>query len=237
MRQLSRIGNQAQGLGTGSHVTVEMATSQPSESETLGLEYFPTPIKKSRLNPELVSLPEELVNDPTEAHGSTTSTNCFFFAEKAVLDLFVAARSKMRPCSTPDCEGILVPSLVERVGLGGGVKVTYSCNGCQDKNLHFNSSTYVLESRRSVVSLSVAVAFVLSGNTHAGYHKALARGLGIPVLSRRSYYEAIKTLYKPIKDILDDICAKSKQEMQKIPDHLIGSWNHAVTTADGCWTF
>ena len=58
MRQLSRIGNQAQGLETGSCVTVEVVTLQPLKSEMLGSEYFPTPIKKSKLNPELVSLPE-----------------------------------------------------------------------------------------------------------------------------------------------------------------------------------
>lgn len=123
----------------------------------------------------------------------------------------------------------------DRSGLGGGSKIWYSCSGCKDKDLHFNSFTYVLESRRSVVSLALAVAFVLSGNTHAGYHNAIARGLGIPVLKRPNFYEVIKLLYAPIRDLLDSCCKMCKEEMHDKGDGTIGSWRRAVTTADGCW--
>ena len=237
LRQIAAASNEVQGIGQGSRTLVEIGTSsQPSDTETSGSEYFPTPVKKkTTIESRLLPLPEESPVSHIEGAESTSEGNCFFVMEKAALDKFVEAISKKRVCSTPGCQGILVPSHVERVGLGGGAKVTYSCSGCEYKSLHFNSSTYVLESRRSVVSLSVAVAFVLSGNTHSGYHKALARGLGIPVLSRRRYYDAIEALYRPIKEILDDICQISKDEMQKLPNQLNGSWNKAVTTADGCW--
>ena len=197
-----------------------------SETEESGSEYFPTPRKKSRFEVQLEESPASKIVD---------SSNCFLFTEKKALDNFIENVSILRPCETEGCEGILVPTKVDRVGLGGAGRIMYSCSGCKDEGLHFNSSTYVFESRRSVVSLAVSVAFILSGNTHAGYHKTLARGLGIPVLTGANYYEAIKILYAPIRDMLDEICSQAKSSMNEIPEDTLGSWRKAVTTADGCW--
>lgn len=60
-----------------------------------------------------------------EGAESTSEDNCFFVTEKAALDKFVEVISKKRVCSTPGCQGVLIPSRFERVGLGGGAKVTF----------------------------------------------------------------------------------------------------------------
>ena len=223
-KELSRRGNKArvmQSQGEG--------TMQPSKTETSGSEYVPTPVKKTRTYQPMDPVFEE------ESVRDYFTENCFFIAEKIAQDSFAEDVCRQRACATQGCRGVLVPSRVERVSLGGGAKIFYTCSGCEEGDIHFNSSTFVLESRRSVVALSVAVAFILSGNTHAGYHKTLARGLGIPVLTRKRYYDVIKILYAPVKEILDDICTLAKKEMQALPDQLVGSWKNAVTTADGCW--
>ena len=35
--------------------------------------------------------------------------------------------------------------------------------------------------------------------------------------------------------MLQEICERSKAEMKAMPAEEIGSWQNAVTTADGCW--
>ena len=129
---------------------------------------------------------------------------------------------------------MLVPVQVERSGLGGSARVEYICSGCRAEHLQFDSSTYVLDSRRHV-SLAVALAFLLTGHTHSGYHNTLARGLGIPAIHHTTFYDVVKDSYMYIKRMLDNICSLAKDEMKCLSPDTLGSWHRAVTTADGCW--
>ena len=85
--------------------------------------------------------------------------------------------SALRKCSTEGCLGHLVPVAVNRVGFGGGACAQFACDGCTSVDLIFNTSTFVQESRCNVASLSVTLAFVLTGHMHSGYHNTLGHGL------------------------------------------------------------
>ena len=79
------------------------------------------------------------------------------------------------------------------------------------------------------------MAFLLTGNTHVGYHNTLARGLGIAVLHRKNFHSVVKDSYQYIKGMLDNVCTLAKADMKQLPPTALGSWHRAVTTADGCW--
>ena len=128
-----------------------------------------------------------------------------------------------------------MPVSVDRTGLGGGARIQLSCDGCTSHNLIFNTSTFVQDSRRYVASLSVALAFLLTGHVHSGYHRTLGHGLGIPSLHRNTFYTVVKDAYANIQRMLQEICERAKAEMKAMPAEELGSWQNAVTTADGCW--
>ena len=141
----------------------------------------------------------------------------------------------LRKCTTKGCLGNLVPVSVDRTGLGGGARIQLSCDGCTSHNLIFNTSTFVQDSRRYVASLSVALAFLLTGHVHSGYHRTLGHGLGIPSLHRNTFYTVVKDAYVNIQRMLQELCERAKAEMKAMPAQELGSWQNAVTTADGCW--
>ncbi len=101
-----------------------------------------------------------------------------------------------------------MPVSVDRTGLGGGARIQLSCDGCTSHNLIFNTSTFAQDSRRYVASLSIALAFLLTGHVHSGYHRTLGHA----------------------PRMLQEICAKA--EMKAMPAEELGSWQNAL---DGCW--
>ena len=56
--------------------------------------------------------------------------------------------------------GFLVVSNVEPTGLGGCTNVTFACNGCKLRTVNFCGSALVKGSKRTVVGLALAVAFL-----------------------------------------------------------------------------
>ena len=131
--------------------------------------------------------------------------------------------------------GILVPTKVEQTGLGGSMNVTFSCNSCIFRNISFQASAMVEGSKRTVVGLALAVAFVISGHGFAKFSKSLQVFLGISVLSKNRYYEVIKLIYPHITEILDEMCSDAKEEMKSMESDDLGSWKRAVVTSDGVW--
>ena len=138
-------------------------------------------------------------------------------------------------CTTKGCLDNLVPVSVDRTGLGGSAHIQLSCDGCTSHNLIFNTSTSVQDSRRYVASLSIALAFLLTGHVHTGYHRTLGQGLGIPSHHRNTVYTVVKDAYANIQRMLQEICERAKAEMKEMPAEELGNWPNAVTTADGCW--
>ena len=109
---------------------------------------------------------------------------------------------------------MLVAIPVEAVSKGGCVSVTWACNGCSDRRLHF-SSTLLEGTRRECVATSAAIAFVIAGGTYRKYEKVLGLGLGMNTLSSPSFSDILKMLYGPVKDLLDSQCPSSKWEERR----------------------
>ena len=118
---------------------------------------------------------------------------------------------------------------------GGSAAVEIACSGC-GIGLHYASSSLsTSEARRNVVSYALRLAAFASGVGFAGYHKLFGRLLGMKVTSDKMFSRVIEEAFPHITEMLDEVCKLGKQEMQSLPDGTLGSWNRAVTTADGCW--
>ena len=94
-----------------------------------------------------------------------------------------------------------MPVSVDRTGLGGGACIQLSCDGYASHNLIFNTPTFVQDSRQYVASLSVALAFLITGHVHSVYHRTLGNGLGIPSLNRNAFYTIVKDAYANIERV------------------------------------
>ena len=139
-------------------------------------------------------------------------------------------------CSQEGCNGLLVATRADAVGKGGGISVTWACNGCTDRRLHF-SSTLVEGTRRECVATSAAVAFVIGGRIFRKYERVLGLGLGLNTLSSSSFNDIIKMMYGPVKDILDSQCASTKVDMKAIPPGELGSAITASLPLLKCYYF
>ncbi|CAB4009242.1 Hypothetical predicted protein [Paramuricea clavata] len=113
--------------------------------------------------------------------------------------------NKTSKCSTKDCNGILMVAKVETIGLGGTLKIAFSCNGCDMRTVNFNGLALVEGSKRTVVGLALAVAFFITGHGYAKFSRTLRQCLGISCISKNHYYEIIKLLYPHVRDILNEI--------------------------------
>ena len=107
--------------------------------------------------------------------------------------------------------GVLVPSKLEPHGTGGTLNVIFSCNGCHNRIINFQSSAMVEGSKRTVVGLALTVAFFITGNSYAKFSRTLRQCLGISCISKNQYYEVIKLVYPHITDILDEMREEAKE--------------------------
>ena len=131
--------------------------------------------------------------------------------------------------------GQLIPARVERVGLGGTINITFACNGCQLRSISFQGSSMVEASRRTLVGLALAVPFIVSGHGFAKFHRTLNQCLGIQGISKNRFYEVVQLIYPHIHDILTEMCDEEKENMKKIDNNVLGSWQRGVVTSDGVW--
>ena len=138
-----------------------------SEASDGGSLYLPTPER-----PRMVASPIDL-------------PNVLGFIELPKLGKFLDVVNKIRSCTTPGCKGNLAPVGVKCRGLGGGLAVSYSCDGCALKGAVLETqSNYVHPlGSTNTVSMCVPVAFIIAGSTHAVYYKTLKHALGIEAVS------------------------------------------------------
>lgn len=82
-------------------------------------------------------------------------------------------------------------------------------------------------SKRTVVGLSLAVGFFLSGHGFAQFVRTLRQYLGISCISKNRYYDVIKLVYPHVKAILHEMCEEENQRTQELPKEELGSWERA----------
>ena len=131
--------------------------------------------------------------------------------------------------------GQLIPTRVETVGLGGTINITFACSGCQLRSVSFQGSSMVEASRRTLVGLTLAVPFIVSGHGFAKFHRTLNQCLGIQGISKNRFYEVVQLIYPHIHDILTEMCNEEKESMKKIDDNVLRSWQRGVVNSDGVW--
>ena len=50
-----------------------------------------------------------------------------------------------------------------------------------------------------------------------------------------AFLSTIERMYPVVKQMVDEIRDEAKQEMRGMDQDKLGSWSHAVTSADGVW--
>ena len=123
----------------------------------------------------------------------------------------------------------------EKKGLGGAMKFFFRCSACWIEEVSYQSSQLASESRRQMVSLTLCLAFFISGHGFAAYRKTLGKGLGLGVVTENPYLQIVGLALPHIKEILDEMWEDAKEQMCSISNEELGSWEKAVTTCDGCW--
>ena len=190
-------------------------------SEPEGSLYIPTPDRpRTVMHP--IDLPARL---------------CFI--ELSHLGSFVSTVNQIRTCTTSGCKGNIAPVAVKCCCLGGAVTVRYSCNGCGLKGATFeaHSKCETLLAGSNTISLSLQVAFIIAGCTHATYMycKTLSHSLGIETVSSSTFMCTIRAMHSIVESMLDEVCEAAKQEMRDMKEGEFGSGPNAVTVADGTW--
>ncbi len=137
-------------------------------------------------------------------------------------------------CSTKDCRGKLVPTQVSRTRKGGGISMTWTCNGCKLHDVHFDTSL-IGAGKRSLIGLAAGVASVISGFTFRQYERFLGEGLGMDIYSEKHFSRILEFMFQPVHTLLSGICEGVKDDMKQMPQDKVGSWANAVTTSDGVW--
>ena len=179
-------------------------------------EFYPSPAKRMRVTP--VSMARGL-----------------FICETSQLQQFIDEINMTTICHTPRCTGKLVPVNVKLIGLGGAAIIKFACTGCSNRRLALHSSDNVTQSKRTVVSLALQVAFVVAGCAHSQYCKVLKQCLGISSVSSCTFYDTIKLLHPVVQNMLTEMCDEAKSEMKSLGATVVGSWQRAITTSDGVW--
>ena len=71
---------------------------------------------------------------------------------------------------------------------------TFKCCGCWTTEIDYKSSQLAQNSRRQIVSLTLSLAFFISGHRYASYRKTLGRSLGL-VLPQKNPFWKLSTLH------------------------------------------
>ena len=205
------------GDGRDSSEGSEGGESEPQAID--GSPYIPTP-ERPRTVVRPILLPNRL---------------CMF--ELSQLGNFVSMVNANRSCTTPGCKGNFAPVAFNCHRLGGAITVRYSCDGCNLKGATFkaHSKCETVLAGSNTISVSLQVAFIIAGSTHATYCKTLGHFLGIDVVSSSTFMRTIRAMHSIVESMLDEVCEAAKQEMRDVKESQLGSWKNAVTVADCTW--
>ncbi len=160
------------------------------------------------------------------------SQNALCFLDLSQLDKFVKHLNVIRQCPEPACRGNLVSTSVRR-GVGGAATITYNCDGCQEQEVTLD--TCKVDGRNSEITRALHVAFIISGCTYATYTKVLRHSLGIQSTYDDRFQDTIRFMLPVVKKMVDEMCTEAREAMKKKKKEELGSWERAVTVADGAW--
>ena len=147
------------GEGRDSSEGSEGGESEPQATD--GSLYIPTP-EHTRTVVRPILLPNRL---------------CMI--ELSQLGNFVSMVNANRSCTTPGCKGNFAPVAFNCHRLRGAITVRYSCDGCNLKCVTFkaHSKCETVLAGSNTISVSLQVAFIIAGSTHATYCKTLGHSL------------------------------------------------------------
>ena len=149
------------------------------------------------------------------------------------IEKFIQQINRIRCCKTT---GKLVPLDVITHGIGGAVTVHYTCDGCRCEVLEFEASSKTSNlARNNYVSAATQLAFIAAGCNHSTYYKVLQHAMGINAVSSTTFMSTIKTIHPVVEEMVNDMCEREKKRMNAMDQTELGSWNRAVTCADGTW--
>ncbi|KAI8493983.1 hypothetical protein Bbelb_283300 [Branchiostoma belcheri] len=94
---------------------------------------------------------------------------------------------------------------------------------------------YLIEQKRQIAGHSLALSFILNGNTYEKYNQALHLGLGILIFSFNTYYNILSKAYPHVHNILDVQMKRARANMKEMDPTKVGSWKRAVTSGDGVY--
>ena len=83
--------------------------------------------------------------------------------------------------------------------------------------------------------MSLQVAFIIAGCIHATYCKTLGHSLGNDAVSAPTFLRTIRAMHSIVESMPDEVCEAAKQEMRDKKENELGSWQNAITVADGTW--
>ena len=89
-------------------------------------------------------------------------------------------------------------------------------------------------SGKSAIGLALQVAFIAGGCSYKQY-KVLANAFGVHAVSFAQFYKIVLMMYPHVKQMLDEQCILAKAKMKAKPENELGSFENAITTADGAW--
>ena len=181
--------------------------------------YLPTPERKVRESVKNVCIVPNQV--------------CFMDLNQ--LDKFMKQLNQARVCATPGCQGDLEPIHVKSAGQGGAVTIGYTCNGCVGHPILFETSSRYEPGRTTEIGIAIQVAFIVAGCTYMTYYKTLKHALGINAVQWCDFQSTIEMMYPIVKLLVDRMCGDAKDDMRRMDQGELGSWNRAVTSADGTW--
>ena len=143
--------------------------SEPEETD--GSLYIPTPER------------------PRKVERSILLPNRLCLIELSKLGNFINTVNEIRSWTTPGCKGNLAPVAVKCRSLEGAIAVRYSCDGCNLKGatLETHSKCETVLASSNTLSVSLQVAFIIAGCTHATYCKTLSHSLGIDPVSAPTF--------------------------------------------------
>ena len=143
-----------------------------------------------------------------EARGSAAP----FLTSAKQLESLISDINRTSSCKAPGCNGELRLKNVELEGMGGDGQAHFYCSGrCGTRDICLPFSETHEESKQTVVSFALQMAFICSGANYAQYDTVLG-SMGMYPVSDYKFYESIKLMEGPSTELVDEQCEIAKRK-------------------------